>query len=92
MEMTACKLTETEAEEDIFSILDRSWKERERRCQELGHTDGKSRAFTYGYDQGHIVVVVLCDSCYKDGKKEHREMAHKFIEEAEESEEESDED
>jgi epoxyqueuosine reductase QueG len=52
--------------------LHNAWLGRQEGCSRLGHDCGRSRVLHYGQ---HIQVVQLCNSCYKTGINEHRQLA-----------------
>jgi epoxyqueuosine reductase QueG len=59
-------------DDGMVQRLHNAWLGRQEGCTKLGHDDGRSRVLHYGQ---HIQVVQLCNSCYKTGIKEHKQLA-----------------
>jgi epoxyqueuosine reductase len=59
----------------IASRLHNAWIARQDGCLTQGHTNPRPRVLSYG---SHIQVVKLCDSCFRTGKREHRQLARRL--------------
>ena len=58
--------------DELVQRLHNAWLGRQEGCRRMGHGSGRPRILHYGQ---HIQVVEVCNSCYKTGVKEHRQLA-----------------
>ena len=59
----------------MASRLRNAWVARQDGCLREGHPNPRSRVLSYG---SHIQVVKVCDSCFRTGKREHRQLARRL--------------
>ncbi len=59
----------------VASRLHNAWLARQDGCEREGHSNTHPRVLSYG---SHIQVVKLCDSCFRTGKREHRQLARRL--------------
>jgi epoxyqueuosine reductase QueG len=62
--------------EDSIPRLHNAWLGREEECSQGGHRRKRSRVIRYG---SHIQSVCICDTCFKTGKGEHRQLARNLM-------------
>ena len=62
--------------EEVVTRLHNAWLGREEGCRKAGHANRRSRLLSYGK---HVQVIELCNSCFRTGKREHRQLAQSLV-------------